>query len=182
MDVQDYDCDFYVGNGHKWLCGPRGTSFLYINPDSEIELSPNFLAFWNADSSGIIRDAKIFEYGTRDSMLLFGFQAVMDVYAKWNWQMHGGRIKELSAYLKERLTTLPKCTLHTPTDWDNSSGNVSFSMEGHLYNDVTKYLFEGWNMRTRPVGEIDAVRISTNYYNTYGELDRLVEALEKLGK
>ena len=53
----------------------------------------------------------------------------MDVYAKWNWQMHGGRIKELSAYLKERLTTLPKCTLHTPMDWDNSSGNVSFSME-----------------------------------------------------
>ena len=111
-------------------------------------------------------------------MLLFGFQAVMDVYAKWNWQMHGGRIKELSAYLKERLTTLPKCTLHTPMDWDNSSGNVSFTMEGHLYNDVTKYLMEGWNMRTRPVGEIDAVRISTNYYNTYGELDKLVEALE----
>ena len=56
VDVQDYDCDFYVGNGHKWLCGPRGTSFLYINPDSEIELSPTFLAFWNADDSGIIRE------------------------------------------------------------------------------------------------------------------------------
>ena len=26
-DVKDLNCDFYVSNGHKWLCGPKGTEF-----------------------------------------------------------------------------------------------------------------------------------------------------------
>lgn len=181
VNVQEYNCDFYVGNGHKWICGPRGTSFLYVNPDSTIEPDPTFMAFDFFSGDPLARrDAMRFEYGTRDRMLLYGLKTLLDLYAKWNWQLSEGRIKELSAYLKERLKAVPKCIIHTPVEWDNSSGNTSFSIEGHQWDKVSEYLSKQWRMMTRGVPEINGIRISTNYFNTHKEIDKLIKALKTL--
>ncbi|MDQ3820281.1 MAG: aminotransferase class V-fold PLP-dependent enzyme, partial [Acidobacteriota bacterium] len=34
VDVRKLGCHAYVGTGHKWLMGPKGTGFLYINKDA----------------------------------------------------------------------------------------------------------------------------------------------------
>ena len=181
VNVRDYECDFYAANGHKWLCGPKGTSFLYVNPDSAITLSPTFLAFGSSsDDLATRRNAMRFEYGTREKILLFGLLAVIDLYAKWDWELKDGRIKELSAYLRERLNEIPKCIVHTPMDWDKSSGNTSFSVEGYSLEKVSGYLSNEWRIMTRSVPEINAIRISTSYFNTNKEIDRLIEALKAL--
>ncbi|GIS68170.1 MAG: hypothetical protein CM1200mP7_1190 [Chloroflexota bacterium] len=31
VDIKDIKCDFLVGSGHKWLLGPMGIGFLYVN-------------------------------------------------------------------------------------------------------------------------------------------------------
>jgi selenocysteine lyase/cysteine desulfurase len=179
VNVRDYDCDFYVANGHKWLCGPKGTSFLYVNPDSAIMLSPTFLAFGSSgDDLATRRNAMRFEYGTRERVLLYGLLAVFDLYAKWNWELKDGRIKELSAYLRERLVEIPKCIMYTPIEWDKSSGNTSFYVEGCSLESISGYLSNECHIMTRSVPEINGIRISTSYFNTYSEIDRLIESLE----
>ena len=30
LRINDLDCDFYAGNGHKWLCGPKGSAVLWL--------------------------------------------------------------------------------------------------------------------------------------------------------
>jgi len=29
VNIKSIGCDFYASNGHKWLCGPKGTGFFY---------------------------------------------------------------------------------------------------------------------------------------------------------
>ena len=109
-----------------------------------------------------------------------GLLAVFELYDSWNWQLKGGRIRELSAYLKERLTTVPHCVIHTPEDWYKSSGNTSFTMEKHEWKEVGEYLSKNWDIMVRGMSEINATRISTSYFNTYSEIDKLIKALKAL--
>jgi len=180
VNVQDYDCDFYVGNGHKWICGPRGTSFLYVNPDLKVKPPQGFMAYDVFSGDPLERsDATRFEYGTRDRMLLFGLNAVLELYGKWNWQLRDGRIRELSDYIKESLSHIQKCIIHTSLEWEKSSGNTSFSMQGYTFEEVSEKLSKE-HISIRGVHELNAIRISTSYFNTHGEIDRLVKALRAM--
>jgi L-cysteine/cystine lyase len=33
VDVRALGCDFYAASGQKWLCGPNGLGYLYVNPE-----------------------------------------------------------------------------------------------------------------------------------------------------
>jgi selenocysteine lyase/cysteine desulfurase len=40
LSVLDYDPDFVVAHGYKWLLAPRGAAWLYVRPDRLAELEP----------------------------------------------------------------------------------------------------------------------------------------------
>jgi len=43
IDVTAIGCDYYIGSGHKWLCGPSGTAFAYVAPDAMHDFWPYLL-------------------------------------------------------------------------------------------------------------------------------------------
>ena len=46
IDLNAFDCDYYVSNLHKWFCAPKGCSFLYLKDKErlEINLEPNYIS------------------------------------------------------------------------------------------------------------------------------------------
>ncbi len=187
VSVPAIGCDFYVSNGHKWLGGPKGSGVLVVREQSFSLLTPPYMAGGIEDhGDGIAdmlnhRDAPhMFESGTQNlavvSVLVDAVNWLDDL--GWSWIEQRERI--LAAYLRAQLRSLPGVTVLTPDAWEHSSAITSFSMDWIDALHIQKTL---WDQRiiTRYVPERSGIRISTAYFTSEEDLDRLIAALARIG-
>lgn len=80
VDLAGLAPTFFVGSGHKWLCGPKGTGFIVVRADRQATFRPLALSSRAAkvrpDRSRFLRD---FDYqGTDDYSGLLSIPAAID--------------------------------------------------------------------------------------------------------
>jgi selenocysteine lyase/cysteine desulfurase len=185
VDVRELGCDFYAGNGHKWLCGPSGTGFLWARPERMATLKPAHVgagsarAFDPARGLTLHRGGRRFEYGTRDYARWAGLSTALD----WLRSLGGvaataGRAASLAAQLRSAIAERADWTLHTPRAWEHSSALTTFSAAGRDARELHEALErEQPRIYTRVVPQFNALRISTHYYNDESDLEALLRAL-----
>ena len=186
VDVGALGGDVYVGNGHKWLHGPKGTGFLYVRRDRLDELAATHVgagAFerpLDLDALRPVKSARRYEYATRSYGTYAALGAAIDWLDGLGWDRLERRLAHLSAYLKDRLPEIPGLTLASPKPWEHSSALVSFSLPGGDSSRIQSYLWEEGRVRARIFPDRPLVRISTAHFNTEAELDLLVSLLKAL--
>jgi selenocysteine lyase/cysteine desulfurase len=193
IDLAALGADFYTGNCHKWLLGPKGTGFLYIRPESREAIRPISVGAGSAsrfapppeDPSGPPRltfpeSARRFEYGTRDFAKYAALVALMEWWDALGEEAAEARLRELSRCLRARLQEVPGLKFHTNPAWEHASAMVTISLPGRTCHEVVSHLWEKHRILTRPVGEWEATRLSTALYNTEAEIDQVVAALKEI--
>ena len=186
LSVREIGCDFYVTNGHKWLGAPKGSGLLIVRDAAFPLLTPPytgggleplpdpFSAFLER------RDAeRLFESGTRNLAVIGALTDAIAWLNELGWTWLEGRERALSASLKDLLRAVPGLRLLTPEEWEHGSALTSFTIEGASALALHEAL---WRQRivTRWVPELNALRLSTAYFNSEAELERLVTALRRL--
>jgi len=181
LNLAELGCDFYSASPHKWLCAPRGTGLLYVKRDWWDLLWPTLMGDWNWEEQG--RPARKFEhFGTRDLATLAGLGEAIGFQKRIGKPRIERRIRTLATYLKEQLQTIPGLKLWTSMQPELSAGLSAFQIEGIPHQQIASQLWEKARLRVRQVGEWqhNLIRISTHIYNTYEEIDRLVELLREI--
>ena len=52
VDISKLDPDFYIGACHKWLCSPKGASFLYVKKELQDNMEPHIKSWgWGSEYS-----------------------------------------------------------------------------------------------------------------------------------
>jgi isopenicillin-N epimerase len=184
-------CDFYGGNCHKWMLAPSGSGFLYIGKGNEDRLQPMQVSWgWKVDRRhpddrnevGSTPRIYAFEFeGTRDPCAWLAVPRAIDFQADIGWEPIRARNEELAAYMRGQFATQLGWPLWSPPHPELHAFMTAFRLPEHYQAEpLRKFL---WSRRIeipvieRPYGLL--LRVSTHFYNTREEIDRLCVAMRE---
>ncbi|WP_372975135.1 aminotransferase class V-fold PLP-dependent enzyme [Muriicola sp.] len=191
VDVQKLDVDFYTASAHK-LCGPTGIGMLYGKEAWLAKLPPyqgggEMIAEVTFEKTTYADLPYKFEAGTPNICGGIAFGAAIDYLNSIGLEAIDHYEHELLVYATEKLSRIQGMQFYgTATQ---KTAVISFNIKGvHPYDVGTLLDKMGIAVRTghhcaQPVMDFfqipGTIRISFSFYNTKGEIDRFVEALEK---
>ena len=194
IDVAEIQCDMLTGTSRKYLRGPRGIGFLYVREAFAESLDPVFVEIENApvvfaDSFSLAGGARRFETWEKSYANVAGFGAAIDYAMEIGVDEIWNRIQGLSSTLRHQLSLIEGVTIR---DLGLTKGGiVTFDVDGRQTMEVRELLTERsinvstctsfsapYDMRSRGIEGL--VRASVHAYNTDGEIDDLVSAIQIL--
>ena len=192
VDVQALGVDWIVASGHK-MCGPTGIGFLWGAMDV-LETMPPWMGGGEMiqdvfmDRSTYAPPPARFEAGTPAIGEAIALGAACDYLTGVGMDRVHAFESEIGEYMYEKLSAVNGVTIYGPTPAQGRASLAAFNVEGLHANDVCTLLDQaGVATRsghhcTQPLHrylDVPATaRASAYLYNTTGEVDALVEALE----
>ena len=189
VDVQAYDCDFFVFSGHK-VFGPTGIGVVYGKQDVLAHMPPyqgggNMIADVTFEKTLYHAPPMRFEAGTGNIADAVGLGAAIDYVERVGMHNIARYEHELLVYGTERLLEIPG--LHLIGTAKETASVLSFVLDGFKTEEVGHGLSQqGIAVRSghhcaqpilRRFGQESTVRPSLAFYNTCEEIDVLIAAI-----
>ncbi|MFH0852994.1 MAG: cysteine desulfurase [bacterium] len=193
VNVQDIDCDFYVGTGHKML-GPTGSGFVFAKLERWKAAEP-FLGGGHMINEVTYQKSTWnevpykFEAGTPDIIGVIGLAPAIKYLTEIGLDNIVQHEAELTNYALGKLQQIDGIELYGPTNTELRGGIISFNIKGaHSHDLATVCDAKGVAIRTghhcaqplvNKLGAAATARASFYVYNTKEEIDRMVEAINQ---
>lgn len=180
IDLHALGCDLYASSLHKWTLAPAGNGMLYVRRDFQPR-------FWPPGRpAGERESARDFEpLGTPAFAVRAAAGAALIFIEKIGLAKIEDRCRMLSDRLKAGLKALPRVRLLSPSSAEVSSPAITlFEIEEGEALSIVDSLLVRFRMHADEHARdgLNAVRISTHFYNSPAEVDRFLEALEKIAQ
>ena len=181
------EVDFLSADSHKWLLGPETAGIVYVKKERQEELRPILLGGANAaapnniaqDEIRFLPDARRYEPGSLNFPGLAGLKAAIDLQLELGPEAIADHLLRLKRATVERLQSFG-CMILPPAEGANVSSITTFSHPAIDSAKIVRALdVHGViaSLRFDRAGN-SYVRISPHYYNTRGEVERMLEVLE----
>lgn len=187
IDVQDTGVDFIAFSAHK-MCGPTGVGVLY----GKYELLKKMIPYtfgggmnenYNEEHLELVEIPYRFEAGTPNIADIVGFSESIKFLNEIGMDTIERKEKYLRKYLIEELEKIPYIKIYNKY---NEGSTVIINIDGIMSGDLGLYLNtkgicvrSGKHCAKMGDNKEDTVRISLYFYNTYEEIDILIDALKK---
>lgn len=197
IDVKGMDCDFMAICGRKSLMGPQGTGALYGKREQLEELTPHEIGGGAADLKGLNKYALSeiphrLHAGIYNAMGIIGLgRAVEYVSRDIGVERIRDHVKKLFNRLMRGLEKTASVEVYGPRNADRQNGVISFNLEGIDSRRVAEQLDDrskiivaagshGSPTAMEQIHKDGTVRASLQFYNTEGEIDQLLLALQRI--
>jgi len=194
IDVQQLDCDFFAFSGHK-MYAPMGVGVLY-GKEKRLSLMPpyqgggemvQYVAFEKTTYNELPYK---FEAGTPSVGDVIGLKAAIEYIENRGIEKMATEQQELLRYAFEKLSEIDNIEFYGIAP--HKAAIISFNLKGLHPFDVGTILDQhGVAVRTghhctQPImnkfGIPGTVRASFSFYNTFEEIDKLIDALKMAKK
>ena len=181
LNIKEIDCDVYVGACHKWMCSPKGVSFLYVKTEHQKMIDPLVIS-WGYESE-FPGKSQFLDYhqwqGTRDMSAYLTIPTTIEFLKKNKWDKVTYECHKINLWARKKINQLlnkePLCDEKFLGQMSSIYLNFKDPIETQI-NFYKKYNiqipFIDWN-------NTSLIRISIQAYNTKEDVLKLLDALKK---
>lgn len=187
LDLDELGADFYVGNGHKWLCGPKGSAFIHVRRERQPLIEPLIVGWGWGEDRKLSFGSDFIDYmqwwGTYYIAAYLSIPAAIEFQATHNWPVVQEKCHALLKGALSRMYGLTGLEPIYPND-DNFYHQMAIALIP-LQKDIEAFksqLYDRFKIEI-PCIEWNGrhfIRISVQGYNNQADLDALLEAMEIL--
>ncbi len=177
FDVQAYQADFVMADGHKWMFGPEGLGVFYTSPEARNKLKLTQYGWhmlkdihnYENQPWEIHPTARRFECGSPNMLGIHALSASLSLLLETGMDMIEARVLERSDYLIAAIVKNEALVLLSQQSNLVKSGIVIFKHRT-IANDVLyDYLQKNGVVCALRGG---GIRFSPHFYNSFDEIDR----------
>ena len=182
LNIHSLGCDFFTGAIHKWLCGPKGSSFLFVKKSHQDWVKP-IIYSWGKDGNdpGPTEFLQDFQWqGTRDMSSFLTIPKAMDFFGRHiqpNQEYCRKMTLEVFSNFISMLGTEP---LTKGGQWIGQMVSHPLPMNAPL--EIKDILMEKYKVEI-PIFEWNGnryIRSSFQVYNEKKDIDSLMSALDSI--
>jgi isopenicillin-N epimerase len=190
LDLESLGASWYTGNGHKWICAPRGAAFLWARSDRRDDLRPLVISHGtNLRRPGRSRFHDEFDWtGTDDPTAFLSLPAAIDTVGgmvEGGWPEVQRRNHDLVIAGRRVLLDALEIPAPAPEEMLGTLAAVplpDLPASGRFGADpLQRELIENYRIEVPimgpPVSPRRVLRISAQLYNEIGHYEKLAAAL-----
>jgi isopenicillin-N epimerase len=184
LNLSTLQADIYTGACHKWMMGPKGSSFLYVRREMQHLFDPLVIS-WGYESASPSH-SQFLDYhqmqGTRDFSAFLTMPKVVSFLREQHWETiaYDCRMMARENYTRfcDLMGSAPLCAL---TD-DFNVQICSIPIRTTAPEKLQKHLFDHYKIEVPVMRHDDKVylRYSVQVFNTQQQYDKLYAALKEL--
>jgi len=182
LDIMNLNPDYYIGTCHKWLCTPKGVSFLYVNKEIQNKLDPLIIGWGWRDSETKLSNFQSNHqwWGTRDMSSYFCIPLSIMIHQEK--EMINSRIKCLSRIpsIRKEINYITKQHDLCPNKMLGHMASMIIPIENHV--EIKNKLINDYNIEI-PIfnwkGK-NLLRVSYYLYNQKKDINYLIKALKEI--
>lgn len=116
LDLAAVGADFYTGNGHKWLCAPKGAAFLHARRERQAQLNATVVSWgylaegeggghtgFDAYTGRSLLERRLQWQGTRDIAAFLAVPAAIAFQRRHDWPARRQRCHAMAMALQRRV-------------------------------------------------------------------------------
>ena len=184
LDIKDLNPDFYIGTCHKWLCTPKGVSFLYVRRNFQDSIDPLIIGWgWRDFDSNLSEFINNHEWwGTRDMSAYFCLPSALKMHQ--TKEMIDGRM-----HCQSKIPIIRDIVNDITSQMKICPNNMLGQMASMVMPNIDHV-----NLKTTLINEykieipvfkwknMSILRVSYQVYNTEKDIEKLFTVLTKIFK
>ena len=190
LNIKELNPDVYVGACHKWMCSPKGVSFLYVKKELQNRIDPLVIS-WGYESEGTSllpgNNDKTYKQfisyhewqGTRDMSAYLTIPATIKFLNDNNWSSVASKCRETNLWAMKKINQLLNKTSICSEKFLGQMSSIYLDFKNPIESQINFY--KKYNIQIPFIiwNDISMIRISIQAYNSKDDILKLLEALEK---
>ncbi|MGE5643022.1 MAG: aminotransferase class V-fold PLP-dependent enzyme [Byssovorax cruenta] len=186
VDLEQLGADIAFGNCHKWMLAPKGAAFLFVRREIQEHVQPLVVSWGYRPTAEFATGSRFIDLlqwtGTKDPTAALAVPTAIQFMREHDWE----RVRcECHVLLRQALERVCEVTgLHPPYPLDSGFYHqmAIAPLPASNLAVLKSRLYDEHNIEVPLVQWQDKqfIRISIQGYNTQGDVDTLMQALELL--